>query len=682
MERLILGADWSPTGRIVYADTLESGSTGTIWSAAGDGTDRRHVTDAIAHDGALDVSPDGTRILFGTDGTRIAYLGCPPGEGCGNNDIWTMDSNGSRSRLTTDPAFEIGPGWSADGKRITYSHFETVGLRLRMMDASGADDHQVSDVPPGALYADPKPPADEDLDGIRDDWETNPADVDGNGTIDLDLPAMGADPRHEDLFLELDFMPPHRLAHGAVDRMELAFAAAPVPNPDGTTGVTLHVDNGPESTMDPATDATWGSLSGQESLAHQDVLGSVNGSGQYVWTDFDALKTAHFAAARRPVFHYGISAHGHDGTSTGIARDIPSSDFLVTLGAGCTVEPGSDCTGGEMAQAGTLMHELGHNLGLCHGGDDHVKYKPSYLSIMNYAFQLTGLMQADLTQPPRLDYSRFAIGMNEVALNETTGFGVPSGAPAAAFLTLGRCPGGALTAWPLLAQPVDFDCDGDAADFVSADTSGDGARSVFTGHADRPGLIFRGGGIGAAGAGVPVATTPVTEPQLAELRANQAALEAYEPFKPPTGPGPQPTGPAPSPAAPGGPGATAAAPPALSGLRLRPRTFRRGRATTVAYTLSGPGTVRFTVERVRPGRRRGSRCVAPARAPRGRRCNRLTRLRGGLVDVAATGANRLRFRGRIGGRRLPPGRYRLPATPVASDGATGRPVHAAFRIVR
>ena len=264
-ERAILGADWSPTGRIFYADVADSETDGTIWSVADDGTDRRRVTDAIAHDGALDVSPDGTRILFGThtleltvvrddgterrpvlartvqngtqpawspDGTRIAYLGCPPGEGCGNNDIWTMDTNGgSRTRLTTGPQFDIGPEWSADGKRITYSHFETEGFRLRVMEAGGADDHQVSNVPPGALYAEPQPPADEDLDGIRDDWETNPADVDGNGTVDLDLPAMGADPRRKDLFLELDFMPPHRLAQGAVDRMELAFAAAPVPNP-------------------------------------------------------------------------------------------------------------------------------------------------------------------------------------------------------------------------------------------------------------------------------------------------------------------------------------------------------------------------------------------------------------------------------------------------------------------
>ena len=37
------------------------------------------------------------------------------------------------------------------------------------------------------------------------------------------------------------------------------------------------------------------------------------------------------------------------------------------------------------------MHELGHNLGLRHGGDDNVHRKPNYLSVMNYSFQTTGM---------------------------------------------------------------------------------------------------------------------------------------------------------------------------------------------------------------------------------------------------------------------------------------------------
>ena len=32
------------------------------------------------------------------------------------------------------------------------------------------------------------------------------------------------------------------------------------------------------------------------------------------------------------------------------------------------------------------MHELGHTLGLQHGGADDVNLKPNYLSVMSYAF--------------------------------------------------------------------------------------------------------------------------------------------------------------------------------------------------------------------------------------------------------------------------------------------------------
>lgn len=37
------------------------------------------------------------------------------------------------------------------------------------------------------------------------------------------------------------------------------------------------------------------------------------------------------------------------------------------------------------------MHELGHNLGLAHGGDEDVNDKPNYWSVMNYLYQLKGL---------------------------------------------------------------------------------------------------------------------------------------------------------------------------------------------------------------------------------------------------------------------------------------------------
>ena len=46
-------------------------------------------------------------------------------------------------------------------------------------------------------------------------------------------------------------------------------------------------------------------------------------------------------------------------------------------------------------QAGTLMHELGHNLGLAHAGAYLNPYcMPNYPSVMNYLYQTRGLTDA------------------------------------------------------------------------------------------------------------------------------------------------------------------------------------------------------------------------------------------------------------------------------------------------
>ena len=280
------------------------------------------------------------------------------------------------------------------------------------------------------------PGADTDGDALPDSWETDGVDVDGNGSIDLDLPGMGADPRHKDVFVELDFMPPHRFTQAAAAEIADAFADAPVTNPDGRTGITLHLDNGSDSVMNPKTGATWGSRSGQNALVHQNVLGAVTGD-DYDWSAFDALRSTSFAAARRTAFRYAISAHGHDGRVSGVARGAPSSDLLVTLGAGCAFfNGGTDCTLDARAQAGTLMHELGHALGLRHGGGDDVLNKPNHLSVMNYSFQLTGLQDASGNR--FLDYSRFSILFDERVLNESQGFGITA-VPPADLMTVGYC---------------------------------------------------------------------------------------------------------------------------------------------------------------------------------------------------------------------------------------------------
>ena len=530
------------------------------------------------------------------------------------------------------------------------------------------------------------PGADGDGDALPDEWESDGVDVDGNGSIDLDLPGMGADPRRKDIFVELDFMPPHRFALAAGNQIAKAFADAPVTNPDGTTGITLHLDNGTDSVMNPRTGALWGSRSRQSSIPHQDVLGSV-AANQYDWGPVDTLKAAHFPSARRTVFHYAISAHGHDGASSGVARDIPSSDLLVTLGAGCKAATGSDCTLDATSQAGTLMHELGHNLGLHHGGNDDLLNKPNYLSVMNYNFQLTGLMRANLTFV--LDFSRFAISLNEAALDETHGFGVTSG-PAAAFSSIGVCPGGGLTNWLVADGPTDFNCDGPTTGTVSADINGDGATTALPPFVDWPALVFDGGAVGGSGVALPT-QTPLIEPPLDELLASKKFLEDHVAAQQgPRGPTPT-TGQAATSTTTAATSAGTTAPVAVTALTLRPARFgaaRRGPSigsrggATVTYTLTRAARVRFSVERLLDGRRRAGRCRNPKQAPRGRRCRRRVPARGTFTHAGAAGVNTFRFTGRLAGKALTPGGYRLIAEPIAADGSRGTRRSAAFKIRR
>ena len=109
--------------------------------------------------------------------------------------------------------------------------------------------------------------ADSDGDGLPDDWEEHGLDIDKNGTIDLDLPAMGATKDHKDVFVEVDHMvkdPPcvwlmcwggrdFTPQQAALDDVRAAFAAAPVTNPDGSTGIRAHIDAGPGSVMTGTT---------------------------------------------------------------------------------------------------------------------------------------------------------------------------------------------------------------------------------------------------------------------------------------------------------------------------------------------------------------------------------------------------------------------------------------------
>ena len=116
--------------------------------------------------------------------------------------------------------------------------------------------------------------------------------------------------------------------------------------------------------------------------------------------------------------------------------------------------------------------------------------------------------------------------------------------------------------------------------------------------------------------------------------------------------------------------------PALTHLKLTPAAFRAARSgasiarhatgTTISYWVSAASTTTFTVKREAVNMR-GERRFIP--------------LHGSFTHRDAVGTNRFHFTGRVGGRALAPGSYRLIATPKNATGNVGHPRQTLFRIV-
>jgi hypothetical protein len=104
----------------------------------------------------------------------------------------------------------------------------------------------------------------------------------------------------------------------------------------------------------------------------------------------------------------------------------------------------------------------------------------------------------------------------------------------------------------------------------------------------------------------------------------------------------------------------------------------------VFYKLSEPAQVTFTVERPARGIKRAGSCVSrPKHPPRhAKPCTRYVAMRAGFAQDGVAGLNSLRFMGRLGGKSLPRGKYRLVASARDAAGNTSTRVRRPFRIVR
>lgn len=311
-------------------------------------------------------------------------------------------------------------------------------------------------------------------------------------------------PLKKDIYVEMDFMGSDHLPTSAdLQRIVDVFAASPLAgNPDGSTGIALHLDAGTGHQF-----TIW-DIGGGNSITHDTFLGTAGAScSGYDWTEFQGVKDANFATARHSVYHYMIWAHNLAdtcGSTSGMSRGIGASDFIVSLG-GWTSHGTAD------VRVGTFIHELGHNLGLRHGGGNDVNYKSNYLSVMNYFFQTTGVPRTDNTF--YFGYSQALLpSLNEASLDENVGL---NSADANNWKARWRCGANTRTSAGTGNGPVDWNCGGTTDILpVRADINGDGDCTTplncdtHVGFRDWGGIVYDGGLVGpgapagAADAGV------------------------------------------------------------------------------------------------------------------------------------------------------------------------------------
>ena len=334
---------------------------------------------------------------------------------------------------------------------------------------------------------------DSDADGLADAWEEYGIDVDGDGTSDISCPApirftrtftsrwtqCRPRPRSRYRPVQEPVLPPGYATGTYLDLVIASFMQAPqddVNNPDGKDGVNLHIEL--DETNIPLQPYTTG-LNGWTDFYAQKagIAGQPGGFGTAAERADPTVLLAKSLAYRYAIFADEFVANASGGGTTlgtsGIAEykettvgTAPNqqivqqggNDFMVTLGAWGPPAAGSPFTQGDR-QAATFMHELGHTLGLGHGGGDSINFKPNYISVMNYIWQMPKPWMYESTKNEdingngtttdttwTLDYSEQALPtLDENALIDTKGIG---GSPNNGSLSLRKPAGPDLEANP------------------------------------------------------------------------------------------------------------------------------------------------------------------------------------------------------------------------------------------
>jgi hypothetical protein len=253
--------------------------------------------------------------------------------------------------------------------------------------------------------------ADADLDDIPDCAEDAKDDNNSDDFCeyfnDMPLYKMGARENIQDIFVEIDIQDRDSLAfhQPSLLRAQQMFA-----DYHGTLPKKLHIDIGTKysSNYDPQNHNLHTGLNhpGGQALPYTQYIGLITKSLTSLSSTDDYMnasdhKLLHQDIRRYNLFRYAVLGDTYwedkGGTGCSAITGIASTPGLVMALhqfdiVGCASRQfGWDeiqtQNYGQNTLTVTLVHELGHNLGLRHGGDNNVNEKPNYMSIMNYLYK-------------------------------------------------------------------------------------------------------------------------------------------------------------------------------------------------------------------------------------------------------------------------------------------------------